>query len=117
MANELNELVSVANSNTKLTFRQQWKLGIRPVQVWKRCKTLSRQGVIDKDMSPRDIAYAVMVDCATDDRFAQAWQEDVASGNIDWEAIADFLERVVELLLKILPLFISVLPLMLCLFV
>jgi len=94
-------------SSDKITRRQQRELGILPRDVLSRLRELAEERAIDKDMSCQDIAAVLMIDLCLDPEFAATWQN-VHEGTygVDWDALADFLERVVELLLKILPLFI-----------
>lgn len=90
-----------------LSRKQQRELGILPRQVLGRIRSLKTDGQIDKDMSAREIAFVVMMDAMADNEYTDQWTS-VRQGTygVDWEAIADFLERIVELLMIILPLFI-----------
>lgn len=90
-----------------LTRKQQRELGILPRQILSTIRQLKEDGQVVAGMTSREIAFVVMADVMQVSEYSETWGA-VRQGTygVDWEAIADFIERIVELLMIILPLFI-----------
>jgi len=90
-----------------LSRKEQRELGILPRQIFVTLFALKREGVLQEGMNAKEIAVMIACEKMASDEYASSWNQ-VQQGTygIDWNAIADFIERIVELLLKILPLFI-----------
>jgi hypothetical protein len=98
-----NELWKGKKMSDRLTRQQKKELGILPVQVLAHLKNAD----VNKDMSPRELAFAYAAYACDNDEFALAYAGvDNGTYGVDWDSIIDFLTKVIELLLKFLPLFI-----------
>ena len=87
--------------------KQRKELGLLPRQVLADMRKLAKTGVINKDMTAKEIALAVAMERASDDCCNETWQQ-VFEGvyEIDWDEVMRVLEMLIELLIKYLPLFI-----------
>ena len=79
------------------------RLGIRWFQVFRDIRKLKKAGEIEKGMTAADIAMVIMASKMEDPAYESAWQE---VGAPDWDALFEFIERLVELFLRIWPMFL-----------
>lgn len=84
-----------------MTRKQKQELGILPRQIFSRVRDLKKSGVLESDMSINEVAVLLALDAASQEQTHDAW-EALPYGSPDWDAILDFIER---LLAIILPLF------------
>jgi hypothetical protein len=80
------------------------KLGILPRQLFKRYRTLRKNGEITKNMSSKEISAVIAMDLASEESTHDEWAPVLVSAP-DWDAFLKFLEGLIELFMKILPLF------------
>ncbi len=87
--------------------RQKRELGILPRQVLQRLRTLAKDGEICSGMGAEEIALVLVMDLASEDCCEAAW-DGVMEGTFgaDWDAILEFLTKLIELIIRVLPLFI-----------
>jgi len=84
----------------RLTWKERRALGVTIRNVRRVMKDLKTEGVLSPDS---DIAAIQVLDRLTVEN-PQAFK---AVGDIDWDRLLEFLERLIELLLKILPIFLG----------
>jgi len=84
-----------------LTRRQRRKLGITFRNIRRVASDLKKAGELSDDKA---VAAAQVLQALTQEN-PKAFQQE--AGSIDWDALLDFIERLLELILKFLPLFVS----------
>jgi len=84
-----------------LTRRQRRKLGVTFRNVRRIAIDLKKKGALSDDPA---VASAQILDVLTTEN-PKAFHEEAAA--INWDALLDFIERLLELILKFLPLFVD----------
>jgi len=93
----------VLESDGSLSRADQKRLGIRFFQVIRSLRQLKKEGEIEKGMSAADISLVLIASKMEEPEYASEWQ---AVGAPDWDAIFEFIEKLVELIMKLLPMFL-----------
>jgi hypothetical protein len=82
-----------------LTFRQRRDMGLTLVNLVRVTRQLAAEGVVDKDTPPEELRDAIL------SRLAAESPEACADPTVDWDAVLQFLEKLLPFLLQILALF------------
>ena len=70
------------------------------MQVLRRTRRLKKSGDITTDMSKHEVATIIALDTADDEQFAEAW-EHVEYGEVDWDSLLAFIEKLLAILLPL----------------
>ena len=75
------------------------RLGILPWQITLTLFAMRNEGADLKNMTVEQLKAAILLECQSE--HPEAWAD-----GVDWEAIAEFLERIIPLILQIISLFL-----------
>ena len=98
---ETPEVNTRADSSDGLTRRQRRALGVTFRNIRRVASELKKAGELSDDPA---IASAQVLKVLTEEN-PKAFEEEAAA--INWDALLDFIERLLELILKFLPLFVD----------
>ena len=86
-----------------MTRKEKRELGLLPLQLMGRTRSLCKSGEITKQMTRKEAAVVVAFSNASDEATHDAWER-VEYGSVDWDAILAFIEKLLAILL---PLFLK----------
>jgi len=89
-----------------MTRKEKRELGLLPLQLMSRTRSLCKSGDITQQMTRKEAAVVVAFSNASDESTHDAWER-VEYGSVDWDAILAFIEKLLAILL---PLFLKPAP-------
>lgn len=81
----------------RLTIRQRRQMGLTFVGVLRAGRELARRGEITKDTDRETVRVLIAEELALTN--AKAWSTNV--GEIDWDAVFAFIEKLIELIMRL----------------
>ena len=80
--------------------KEKKALGVLHFQIIFGVRKLIKEGVIDKDTTPAQAAVIYMAQVASEEETYAAW-EAVEVGEVDWNALLAFIEKLLAILLPL----------------